>query len=1128
MQSAYVSDEASDFEFTIEALNNIAFHGDLEVAGSVLLTAGNSIEVYDGEIETTGAGQTVRFEAPDMVFGKTEGNENLSAAIRGTARIEVEAENQVWIKSGVKIATEETDSVIAVTAPDITVIGALYAGAELDEDNNEVWTGTSADVVIEAANLLVIGGDRVDESGDPVHTGGTIQATGLLDLTFVAGMTVMEESAVLVDATGGGVLTPLEAGLIRITGDSTLQVYGLIEALDEEDDVEINSAELALIDGLIQGNDAVTITGGAHSSGAGIAVQPLVLLTDSASGYLVDENERLMDADGYLVDVDGNHVDENGDPVTAGNEVEGGAPIRVSGGTVNSLGGVITLTALADVLVHGTVGDVSEEGETVTADAAEVIITSQTGDVSSTGYINAADGVSLSGSSVHILSGSSLKVRASGGTALLQVTDMVYVAPASGDLAAGIVQVDTDIHFLAGGIFVEGFVQSNAAGRILFNAEDELTILGLVESLGDLELNAGIDRDWTLTQLESGAMVVGDLSDGDINVLSGGALDGVGDVTLSVGGNVFIEGSSSITGSKTIWTPIITTEEVAIETVSGYHLALDSVIEVPEIIWVSTVVTEQVGFEDVKVGSYFHTMDVTLVQDSYYNPQALASEQVKETFIEGVDYYNNTDASYGNFPGIEIINWAAFDVLDEPSSDYIGNASAYRTFQQLTDTQRSAVLETLGYMPLYNFIYANPEEHMTLDGTPVTVPWIPDWDVSDEPYSDWSVWDNYADEDPNTAEVVDDLLGSGYTESNPYYVVPVAEPDVEFLLPSSGFFNPTDGYYFSDDFSTGSGNWSYDNDANYNSFDDCIALTEWPTGSISQNGLAVYDTPMSTDAGFVVEFQYKAYNDGTDSYGLTFFLTDGETTDVTVGSGGGSTLGYAGTISNDGVPNAYMGVAFDNSGSFDGALSGDASFGTNSVVVAGSGHGDRSDEDYRYLTHTETDNINYSLKLGDEDEWYDVRIIFTPDEHITVMMNWNEGSTWYTIIDDFDVGSAEGQADLPDTVKFGFTATSSTTFHYVDNVKIMPLIQMRTRPSTGDSWSDWTSFSHDIGETQSAQLVDQALFLEENGFTAADSIYSKPSDELVNFNSTADGNLYMQTSTSEWVLADVPDKTKLF
>ncbi len=934
-------------------------------------------------------------------------------------------------------------------------------------------------------------------------------------------------------------------------------------------------------------------------------------------------------------------------------------------------------------------------------------------------------------------------------------------------------------------------VDSTAGVETLFNnpasmvinagdtGDDIINIEGLnADFTGNLILNdqGGVDTvnfQTTATNMSGNLMVTADvvnfntgvtslngsidiISYGDINVFSGGFLVSDGDINLLAGGDVLIEDASSVQGDlKQISIPILTTEGIPITTVTGYQSVLDGVIDASEVTWMSTTVTELVGYEKVLVG-YYETMDVTLVQTGFYNPLAEETEAFRSFFIEGVDYYNNTDAPEGLTPDVPVIDWG---VLDSVTSDY--QAAEYKDFTQLSDEQRQLVVETLGYLSLYDLSYTNPQAYQVVDGVSTVTPWMPDWNISDEPYSDWSSWNTLAVENLVTLEFVDDLFDLGHTETLTSFVSP-KNPDVEFSFSDGDWFpDSSDDYYFSDDFKTYPGwsqegyfyydstnEWievvattttvkdgvmvcdtpiatdtgfvaefsyyfngdyddygftffltdgetqevtigdpsselSYSGNAtggegvpnaymavgfdSYGIFDSGLSnpdsiitdgdsviiagsgdgdrsdgdyryLTHYDVDGISKNlygawydvritftadeqvtvemswdgkarwvplidnfdvgnadgqavlpetvkfgfttsvretnlyvddlqvtaittdevlldetfvnpwsyngtashsqanyivltdnsgtdeGLAIYNTPISTASGFITEFEYYAEYDGTDYYGLTFFLVDGETTDVTVNSTGGYTQGYAGTSSSDGIPNAYMGIGFDYNGTFDNVLSDAASIGDHSVVVAGSGDGDNSDGDYRYIAHYDV-NANIGEKVGEEDGvLYNVRVIFTADAHVTVMMSWDDGTTWHTVIDNVDVGNAEGQVDLPETVKFGFAASSSSTAHRVDDVSVMPLIHTHVSTSTADGWTDLTIIP-EMGATGSANMADLADFLTTNGFEADQGRYWNALDtSQIGFNIDTDDQLYFRIKPndtlvwSDWAL----------
>jgi len=285
---------------------------------------------------------------------------------------------------------------------------------------------------------------------------------------------------------------------------------------------------------------------------------------------------------------------------------------------------------------------------------------------------------------------------------------------------------------IADNILIVGLVMNRTDNAITANSTSSVTIRGKIDSQGAIQIN----------------------SDSDINILGSGRLVAVADVNLIAANDLFVQGSSELQDDlKIVSVPVIKTEQITIEIVTGYMTKSDGVIVVPVINWIETTVTEMVGYEDVKVGFVYHTMDVTLTQAGYYNPRVAEVNRIRKIFIEGIDYYNNTD-----YPGIAlpipVINWAAFDITDIPSSDYDDTVNR-KSFAQLTDIQKGAVLSTLGYMPLYDFFYENAQEHEVLEGEATTTEWVPEWSTSETDaiyYIDVSGWDDKYIRMPQGAE----------------------------------------------------------------------------------------------------------------------------------------------------------------------------------------------------------------------------------------------------------------------------------------------------------------------------------------------------------------------------------------
>ena len=188
-------------------------------------------------------------------------------------------------------------------------------------------------------------------------------------------------------------------------------------------------------------------------------------------------------------------------------------------------------------------------------------------------------------------------------------------------------------------------------------------------------------------------------------------------------GNFVLDSDPDVSGTRTVSIPIYSTVSETIMVVTGYQQVSVGQVEVPEITWEQTEITEQVGTEKVVVGSEYHTMDVTLEQVGYYNPNA-QGDKFREILIEGIDYFNGkidwTNAGTAALPDRTATAVEAF----APDKD---NKTHYKGFTELNDAQRWAVLNSTGFMPLYQFEYSNPQVKKTLNGNVTTTDWIPEW-----------------------------------------------------------------------------------------------------------------------------------------------------------------------------------------------------------------------------------------------------------------------------------------------------------------------------------------------------------------------------------------------------------------
>ncbi|RYF32266.1 MAG: hypothetical protein EOO21_07075, partial [Comamonadaceae bacterium] len=148
-----------------------------------------------------------------------------------------------------------------------------------------------------------------------------------------------------------------------------------------------------------------------------------------------------------------------------------------------------------------------------------------------------------------------------------------------------------------------------------------------------------------------------------------------------------------------------------------------------ETTYTTTSITQQVGTEMVQVGSQFTTMNVTLQQIGYFNPNAVGEAKFREFFIEGVDYLN----AGPSVNGIKVVDWTnagneenrGAQAAAVNTSDY--RLATYKAFSQLDALQKQAVLNALGYMPVYSFSYDSAVLHKTLNGNTTTEAFVPTW-----------------------------------------------------------------------------------------------------------------------------------------------------------------------------------------------------------------------------------------------------------------------------------------------------------------------------------------------------------------------------------------------------------------
>lgn len=199
-----------------------------------------------------------------------------------------------------------------------------------------------------------------------------------------------------------------------------------------------------------------------------------------------------------------------------------------------------------------------------------------------------------------------------------------------------------------------------------------------------------------------------------------------------------------------------------------------------------------------------------------------------------------------------------------------------------------------------------------------------------------------------------------------------------------------------------------------------------------QAGTAIYNSAFSSSDGVVIEFDYAMYG-GTGADGISFYLIDGTTTTPTVGAPGGG-LGYSHNESgNPGVKNGYVGVGFDRYGNFSSFGYGDCNPSCpgaqgNSLTIRGSGN---LFSGFNYLTRFLFSSIGQSVGASRASA-RPVQIVVANGK-LSVRVNF--GSGFQTLVNNYNLASAIGQAALPATLKMGISASTggSTNFHEIRN-----------------------------------------------------------------------------------------------
>jgi hypothetical protein len=704
-------------EVLFDAAATLTVHGDVRAIGDLRLHAGNLVAIYDAAVSVSGAGAILEVFSDGNIssssVGVADGHDvlddgqlyQLGATIQGTGLVRFQADGDLTIGSAVLVGSSAAGSTIRLEADTATIIGSVLAGADVSS-GSALWSVNNATLDLSLTNQLVMGGNAFTINGTTTSLqaqGGNLKASGDLNITVTGGTNAVaisqnSLSSIVADSTGGGTLAAaLTPSDLSIKADHSVNLYGYLQANQAGAQIDIAADATLLIDGMIESGALLSLAADT------IVLQPMTYQRGGTGNlYFVDDTGRLMDGQGNLVDANGQYVNASGASVAV--PVAGGNPMRISGGILNTLaGGGIEMTATHDIHLNGQVGKPIIANQMVSVNVDEIAVTSIAGDINVSGLVDANDDITFAAQDISVFSGGVVKTRGTAGEVRLDATGNVYVGADTGAGAAEVTAQDL-LHISGINLKLDGSVNAydDAASRLLINAATSLTVAGVLTSTGIADIRGGVDLSQTDAQLAAASVAASNLGEALITITDQGGILVDGDINLVTGGDLSILSTAKLQADQlALLTPIISTEVLTVQVVTGYQQVADGFILVPKVTWVTTTVTEQTGTEEVKAGISYHTMDITLTQTGYYNGTTW-----REYFVEGVDYSNST------------VNWALTGA---------SNPVAGVQFGTLNDLQRAAVLKHLGYKEAYTFSYTNPLLHQVINGNPTQQAWSPDW-----------------------------------------------------------------------------------------------------------------------------------------------------------------------------------------------------------------------------------------------------------------------------------------------------------------------------------------------------------------------------------------------------------------
>lgn len=245
-------------------------------------------------------------------------------------------------------------------------------------------------------------------------------------------------------------------------------------------------------------------------------------------------------------------------------------------------------------------------------------------------------------------------------------------------------------------------------------------------------------------------------------------------------------------------------------------------------------------------------------------------------------------------------------------------------------------------------------------------------------------------------------------------------------------------------------------------------------------GYAFYGTSFSISQSFVIDFEFVSWG-GSGADGLTFFMFNGGLANgnFRIGDEGGS-LGYANGCNNDdGMREAYLGIAFDEFGNFsnsgDRCKSGGPGAVSDAVTIRGPGNYTTGTvgTNYAYVTHgvapTSIDCPSPTCTSRPADtsaNWRRARITML-----------KSGATSWSAYVDVQLGAGQpftrviNPTTMPaltySSLKLGFAASTggSTNYHEIRNLKVTNAADMSISKTAPAEVMVGTAFNYTLAVT---------------------------------------------------------------